>query len=194
MNETYPGIFGGGEFLAFLIFAIIFGNGGWGLGGNRGIGAAGAVIADQSVQSQLSNIQDQLSTNRIESTLGTINNGMVQGFAGLNNAVTSGFANQTNNMNLGFSGLNTAINQGFAAQALQGNQNTQSIINAICGLSSKLDANTIAELSAKNAALRSKVDNANQSAMFTAQINSLSAQLAECCCKLSHLTTTTTAA
>lgn len=192
MNETYPGsIFGGGEFLAFLIFAIIFGNGGWGFGGNRGVGGAGAVIADQGIQSQLSNLQDQMSTNRIESTLGVINNGVVQGFAGLNTVISNGFANQTNNMNLGFNGLNNAITQGFAAQALQGNQNTQSIINAICGLSSKIDSNTIAELSANNAALRAKVDNANQTAVFTAQMNGLASQLAECCCKLSRVTTTT---
>ena len=188
MNETYGnGFFGGGEFLAFLIFAIIFGGGwGWGGGLGRGMGlnGAGAVIADNGIQSQLSNLQDQLSTNRIEATLGTMQSSLCQGFAGVNNAVTTGFANLVNYSNQGFSGLNNTINQGFAAAALQNNQNTQSIINAICGLSSKIDANTIAELAAKNASLKAEVSNAHQTAMFTRQINDLSTQLAACCCKL----------
>lgn len=196
MNESYGnGFFGGGEFLAFLIFAIIFG-GGWGgnfggFGGwNRGAGltGAGAVIADNGIQSQLSNIQDQLSTNRIESTLGTMQNSLCQGFAGINNALTSGFANVVNYSNQGFAGLNNSINQGFAATALQNNQNTQSILNAICGLSSKIDANTIAELTAKNASLKAEVSNAHQTAVFTRQITDLSAQLAECCCKINATT------
>ena len=194
MNESYGnGFFGGGEFLAFLIFAIIFG-GGWGWGGglgNRGFGGltgAGAVIADSGIQSQLSSIQDQLSSNRIEATLGTMNSAMTQGFAGLNTVITNGFAGITNTTNLGFAGLNNTINQGFAAAALQNNQNTQSIINAICGLSSKIDANTIAELTAKNASLKAEVSNAHQTAVFTRQITDLAAQLAACCCKINATT------
>lgn len=193
MNDSYGngGFFGGGEFLAFLIFAIIFG-GGWGWGGlNRGgMPGAGAVIADNGIQSQLSNLQDQMSTNRIESTLGTINAGLTQGFAGLNTAITNGFANAVNYTNQGFAGLNTIVNQGFAASALQNNQNTQSIINAICGLSSKIDANTIAELTAQNASLKAEVSNAHQTAVFTRQITDLAAQLAACCCKINTTATT----
>lgn len=195
MNESYgSGFFGGGEFLAFLIFAIIFGGGwgGWGNGGlGRGMGltGAGAVIADNGIQSQLSNLQDQLSTNRIEATLNTMQNALCQGFAGVNSSVTTGFANMVNYTNQGFSGLNNTINQGFAASALQNNQNTQSIINAICGLSSKIDANTIAELTSRNAALKAEVDNARQTAVFTRQISDLSAQLAACCCRLENATT-----
>lgn len=191
MNETYgsAGIFGGGEFLAFLIFAIIFG-GGWGGGLGFGRNGAGAVIADTGIQSQLSNLQDQMSTNRIEATLNTMQNALCQGFAGVNNSVTTGFANLVNYTNQGFSGLNSTINQGFAAAALQSNQNTQSIINAICGLSSKIDANTIAELTSRNAALKAEVDNAHQTAVFTRQISDLSAQLAACCCKMTSTTPT----
>ena len=193
MNETYNGgFFGGGEFLAFLIFAIIFG-GGWGFGGGglmgRGLSGAGAVIADNGIQSQLSNIQDQIGTNRIEATLGTLQNSMTQGFAGLNNALTSGFGNLINYTNQGFSGLNNTINQGFAAAALQSNQNTQAVLNSICGLSSKIDANTISELAAQNASLKAEVSNAHQTAVFTRQISDLSAQLAACCCKINSVTT-----
>ena len=195
MNESYGGgFFGGGEFLAFLIFAIIFGGGwggGWGGLGRGGLGGAGAVIADTGIQSQLSNLQDQMSTNRIEATLNTMQNSLCQGFAGVNSSVTNGFANMVNYTNQGFSGLNNTINQGFAAAALQNNQNTQSIINAICGLSSKIDANTIAELSANNAALKAEVSNAHQTASFTRQINDLAAQLAACCCKINATTPTT---
>lgn len=201
MNETYNGgFFGGGEFLAFLIFAIIFG-GGWGFGNNRGMGmnGTGAVIADNGIQSQLSNLQDQMSTNRIEGTLGTIQSDVSQGFAritnysnqgfaGLNTAITNGFANSINNTNQGFASLNSTLNQGFAASALQNNQNTQSIINAISGLSSKIDANTIAELTAQNASLKAEVNNAQQTAVFTRQITDLSAQLAACCCKINATT------
>lgn len=191
MNESYgTGFFGGGEFLAFLIFAIIFG-GGWGWGGGlgrNGLTGAGSVIADTGIQSQLSNIQDQLSTNRIESTLGMLQSGMTQGFAGLNNVISTGFGSITNSTNLGFAGLNNTINQGFAASALQNSQNTQSIINAICGLSSKMDANTIAELTAKNASLKAEVSNAHQTAVFTRQITDLAAQLAACCCKINATT------
>lgn len=193
MNDSYGngGFFGGGEFLAFLIFAIIFG-GGWGWGGGFGRGAgmtgAGAVIADNGIQSQLSNLQDQLSTNRIESTLNTMQNALCQGFAGVNSSVTNGFANMVNYTNQGFAGLNNTINQGFAAAALQNNQNTQSVINAICGLSSKIDANTIAELTAKNASLKAEVSNAHQTAVFTRQITDLAAQLAACCCKINATT------
>jgi hypothetical protein len=190
MNETYGngGFFGGGEFLAFLIFAIIFG-GGWGFGGgfNRGGGmsGAGAVIADNGIQSQLASIQDQISTNKIENSLGQMQNTMVQGFSGLNTGISNGFAAITNTTNQGFAGLNSVITNGFAAAALQNNQNTQSIINAICGLSSKIDANTIAELSAQNAALKADVSNARQTASFTEQLNALAAQIAACCCKIS---------
>ena len=183
MNDT--GVFGGGEFLAFLIFAIIFGGGGWnGLGGwgNRGNFGPAGLVADTGIQAQLSQIQDQMSANKIESTLDVLQSGMTQGFAGLNTAITTGIAGLVNN-----------VNQGFGAQALQNSQNTQSIINAICSLSSKMDANTIAELSANNAALRAKVDNAQQTAVFTRQISDLAAQLAACCCKIENTTPTTAA-
>jgi predicted porin len=115
-------------------------------------------------------------------------NALCQGFAGVNSSVATGFANMVNYTNQGFSGLNNTINQGFAASALQNNQNTQSIINAICGLSSKIDANTIAELTSRNAALKAEVDNARQTAVFTRQITDLSAQLAACCCKINATT------
>lgn len=201
MNDSYgTGFFGGGEFLAFLIFAIIFGGGwgGYGFGG-RGMSGAGAVIADTGIQSQLSQIQSQINTNRIEDTLGTLQATGTQGFAGLNTAVTNGFANTVNTVNQGFAAVNhnlcqgfaaltNSTNQGFAAQALQSSQNTQSIINAICGLSSKIDANTIAELSANNAALKAEVSNAHQTAVLTKQNYDLAAQLAACCCKITNMT------
>ena len=159
MNDSYGngGFFGGGEFLAFLIFAIIFGNGGWNGFGGRGMGlnGAGAVIADNGIQAQLSQIQSQINTNRIEDTLGTIQSGITQGFAGLNTVVTNGFANSINNMNQGFAGvtnnlcqgfasLTNSTNQGFAAQALQASQNTQTIVNAIVFASILLDKPQIA--------------------------------------------------
>ena len=204
MNDSYGnGFFGGGEFLAFLIFAIIFGGGwgGFGFGGRgmMGLNGAGAVIADTGIQSQLSQIQSQINTNRIEDTLGTLQATGTQGFAGINTAVTNGFANTANIMNQGFASVNSSLcqgfaaltnstNQGFAAQALQSNQNTQSIINAICGLSSKIDSNTIAELSANNAALKAEISNAHQTAVLTKQNCDLAAQLAACCCRLTNMT------
>lgn len=165
-------IFGGGGFLAFLIFAIFaFGGGnafGW---GGRGVGVATGLAETNGIMAQLNSIQQ-------ENAFDALNNR----FAQTNNALTQGFA-----------GLNTAITSAASAQALASCQQTQSLLTAINSgnqaIMSKIDSNEIARLTQENNRLYTDKSNLAQSMGFTTQVNALQTELAACCCQLKAMVT-----
>lgn len=168
MTENYDGFGGSGIFFAFLIFALFaFGGngGGWGWGVRGGaLGGAGAVIADNGINSQLDNIQAQNFYN-------SLNNGI----AGIQSALCQGFA-----------GINQTVNNTAAAAALQTSAQTREIVNAIvtgnAALSNKIDQNTISALQTENARLYADKSNLLQSINFGERFCGLEKQLAACCC------------
>lgn len=167
-------IFGGGGFLAFLIFAIFaFGGGnafGW---GGHGAGACAATGAAET-----NGIMAQLNSIQQENAFDALNNR----FAQTNNALTQGFA-----------GINTAISNAASAQALACCQQTQSLLTAINSgnqaIMSKIDSNEIARLTQENNRLYTDKSNLAQSMGFTAQVNTLQTELAACCCQLKAMVT-----
>jgi hypothetical protein len=155
---------GSGIFFAFLIFALFaFGGGAWGFGRN-GLTGAGAVIADNGIQSQLDNIQAQNFYN-------SLNNGI----AGIQSALCQGFA-----------GINQTVNNTAAAAALQNSNQTRDILAAItagnAALANKIDQNTISALQTENARLYADKSNLIQSIGFGERFCGLEKQLAACCC------------
>lgn len=164
-GDMSDGFGGNGIFFAFLIFALFAfgGNAGFGGWGGRGFGA-GALIADNNINSQLDNIQAQNFYN-------SLNNGI----AGIQSALCQGF-----------SGINQTINNTAAAAALQSSNQTSNIIAAItngnAALSNKIDQNTISALQTENARLYADKSNLMQSIGFDSKICGLEKELAACCC------------
>lgn len=198
--------FGGGGFI-FALFALVLlgGLGGNGLWGNRG-GALAADVGYQALQAgqaslgtQIGQIRDQMSANQISGQLCDLGRSIDNNFSMLQNSTNQGFAGLNTALTQGFAGVNATVNTGFANLALQSNQNTQSIIQGINNLSSKMDSQTISALSAENATLKTQNALCHQTNYVESQINGLAQQLASCCCDLKAAiaaikTTTTTAA
>lgn len=93
-NSNRGGMFGGDGWWAIIIFALIFGwgNGGWGGNGNGSNG--GGVVDGYVLTSDFANIERKLDgvNNGICDGFYTMNTGMLNGFAGVTQAVTSGFS------------------------------------------------------------------------------------------------------
>ena len=120
------GIFGngGGDLWGFLLVLLLCGNGMWGgLGGGFGgmmwpmmMGGMGGGFGLDYLYPWLNNsehISDGFRDQQIQSTLGTIQNGITTGFAGVQQGLCSGFA-----------GVNATVNgaQNALAQQLYGNE------------------------------------------------------------------------
>ena len=115
--------FGGGweGLIGLIAVAALFGNGGFGggfgFGGNRGAGSElygfelGKVATQADVASGFNNSAVLGSLNDIKLTQASNLNFINQGFAGLNNVITSGNANLQQTLCQGFNGINTAILQ-----------------------------------------------------------------------------------
>lgn len=165
-GDMSDGFGGNGIFFAFLIFALFAfgGNAGFGGWGVRGLNGAGAVIADNNINSQLDNIQAQNFYNSLNNGIASIQSTLCQGF----------------------SGVNQTINNTAAAAALQSSNQTSNIIAAItngnAALSNKIDQNTISALQTENARLYADKSNLLQSIGFDSKICGLEKELASCCC------------
>lgn len=120
------GIFGngGGDLWGFLLVLLLCGNGMWGGFGGLGggmmwpmmMGGMGAGFGLDYLYPWLNNsehISDGFRDQQIQSTLGTIQNGITTGFAGVQQSLCSGFA-----------GVNATVNgaQNAIAQQLYGNE------------------------------------------------------------------------
>ncbi len=90
-NSNRGGMFGGDGWWAIIIFALIFGwgNGGYGFGGNSGGVADGYVLA-----SDFANVKRKIDAvnNGVCDGFYAMKTGMLNGFAGVTQAVTSGFS------------------------------------------------------------------------------------------------------
>ena len=165
-GDMSDGFGGNGIFFAFLIFALFAfgGNAGFGVWGVRGLNGAGAVIADNNINSQLDNIQAQNFYNSLNNGIASIQSTLCQGF----------------------SGVNQTINNTAAAAALQSSNQTSNIIAAItngnAALSNKIDQNTISALQTENARLYADKSNLLQSIGIDSKICGLEKELASCCC------------
>lgn len=88
------GMFGGDGWWAIIIFALIFGWGRGGFGGNDGGGSGSGVMDGYVLTSDFANIERKLDgvNNGICDGFYAMNTGMLNGFAGVTQAVTSGFS------------------------------------------------------------------------------------------------------
>lgn len=162
-NCNGGGLFGNGSgewIFAFLIIAIIFGANGWGNGnGNNGGGAAQFIpyaIGTNGAVTR-SDLCDEFNFNNLERAVGGVNQGLCDGFYAVNTSLLNGFH-----------GVDNAVCQlGYQTQ-----QGFSGVNNAIC------------TLGYQNAQLINGV-NTNMMQGFngvTAGLNSLSTQIASCCC------------
>lgn len=127
-NRNNDGMWGGDGWWAIIIFAMIFGWGGFGgngWGGNGGgMGSTAAAYTDSA-------IQRGFDTQSIIGKLDGINNGLCDGFYAMNNGMLTGFNGiNTNVMQTGY-GIQQAINADTVAN-MQNTNTLQSQIASCC--------------------------------------------------------------
>lgn len=127
-NRNNDGMWGGDGWWAIIIFAMIFGWGGFGgngWGGNGGgMGSTAAAYTDSA-------IQRGFDTQSIIGNLDGINNGLCDGFYAMNNGMLTGFNGiNTNVMQTGY-GIQQAINADTVAN-MQNTNALQSQIASCC--------------------------------------------------------------
>lgn len=127
-NRNNDGMWGGDGWWAIIIFAMIFGWGGFGgngWGGNGGgMGSTAAAYTDSA-------IQRGFDTQSIIGKLDGINNGLCDGFYAMNNCMLTGFNGiNTNVMQTGY-GIQQAINADTVAN-MQNTNALQSQIASCC--------------------------------------------------------------
>lgn len=127
-NKNNDGMWGGDGWWAIIIFAMIFGWGGFGgngWGGNGGgMGSTEAAYTDSA-------IQRGFDTQSIIGKLDGINNGLCDGFYAMNNGMLTGFNGiNTNVMQTGY-GIQQAINADTVAN-MQNTNALQSQIASCC--------------------------------------------------------------
>lgn len=169
--------------IGLALVASLFG-GGWGFGGNHGGYGAAATQADLSAGFANSSILSSL--NDIKLTQGSNLNFINQGFAGLNNVITTGFAANaaaladccctTKSMIL----ENRYLNERQTCDLITNqNANTQRILDYLC-------AEKISGLQAENVALKGQISNYAQtnaivSALKPTPVPSYSVPNPNCC-------------
>lgn len=137
-RSNNDGMWGGDGWWAIIIFAIIFGWGGFGgFGGGYGNGAGTAAMSGYATQADLMRGFDN---SNIVSKLDGITNGLCDGFYAMNNTMQSGF-NAQNVANL--QGFN-AVQQAISAASTADLQNTYAVQQAI-------NADTVANMQNTNA-------------------------------------------
>ena len=127
-NRNNDGMWGGDGWWAIIIFAMIFGWGGFGgngWGGNGGgMGSTAAAYTDSA-------IQRGFDTQSIIGKLDGINNGLCDGFYAMNNGMLTGLTGiNTNVMQTGY-GIQQAINADTVAN-MQNTNALQSQIASCC--------------------------------------------------------------
>lgn len=163
--------------IALLVIAGLFGNGGFGFGGNRG--GSPATQADLSAGFANSEIMSDL--NDIILGQASMQNFINQGFAGLNSTINTGFAGVNNAIctlgyqnQAGFNSLSREIadcccttqrnidslrydmSKGFCDVVRAGQDNTRAILDY-------LTTEKISSLQAENSGLKAQISNEHQS-------------------------------
>nr|DAM43368.1 MAG TPA: hypothetical protein [Caudoviricetes sp.] len=127
-GRNNDGMWGGDGWWAIIIFAMIFGWGGFGgngWGGNGGIGATASAYTDSA-------IQRGFDTQAIIGKLDGITNGLCDGFYAVNNSMLTGFNGiNTNVMQTGF-GIQQAINADTVASMQNTNALQAQLANCCC--------------------------------------------------------------
>ena len=164
-NRNSDGMWGGDGWWAIIIFAMIFGWGGFGgngWGGNGGgMGSTAAAYTDSA-------IQRGFDTQSIIGKLDGINNGLCDGFYAMNNGMLTGFNGiNTNVMQTGY-GIQQAINADTVAN-MQNTNSLQSQIASCCcdvreaiqGVNYNMAQNTCALQNTMNSNTRDIIDSQN---------------------------------
>ncbi len=122
-NSNRGGMFGGDGWWAIIIFALIFGwgNGGWSGNGNGSNG--GGVVDGYVLTSDFANIERKLDG---------VNNGICDGFYAMNTGMLNGFAGVTQAVNSGFSTAELSRANQQAALMQQLNAMQRSADNCCC--------------------------------------------------------------
>ncbi len=127
-GRNNDGMWGGDGWWAIIIFAMIFGWGGFGgngWGGNGGMGATASAYTDSA-------IQRGFDTQAIIGKLDGITNGLCDGFYAVNNSMLTGFNGiNTNVMQTGFS-IQQAINADTVASMQNTNALQAQLANCCC--------------------------------------------------------------
>lgn len=153
-NGGNNGSFLGGDGIwAILLFALLFGNGGWGFGGGFG-GGMGGFAADGAMLYPWMN-QAEITTDGFRDQM------LNTSIQGIQSAVTSGFGDTQ----LGIAGINQNICQ-------TGNNVVSAVSGAQNAITSQMYANQLSDLERSFAA----------QAANTQGMNTLQSQLAQCCC------------
>ena len=168
-NNRDDGFLGGDGIWAIIVFAMIFGWGGFGNGwGNGGNGGATPFAAGALTQADL---QRGFDTQAIVGKLDGITNGICDGFYAANNNMLTGFNGiNTNIMQTGY-GIQQAINADTIANMQNTNALQSQLANCCCetreaiqGVNYNMAQNTCALQNTMNSNTRDIIDNQNANA------------------------------
>lgn len=162
-NNRNDGMFGGDGWWAIIIFAMIFGWGGF--GGNGWGNNGGGALQGYATQAD---IQRGFDTSNIVGKLDGISNGLCDGFYAVNNSMLTGFNGiNTNIMQTGY-GIQQAINADTIANMQNTNALQSQLANCCCetreaiqGVRYDMATNTCALQNTMNNNTRDIVENQN---------------------------------
>lgn len=165
-NNRDDGFLGGDGIWAIIVFAMIFGWGGfgngWGNGGNGGATPFATVALTQT------DLQRGFDTQAIVGKLDGISNGICDGFYAVNNSMLTGFNGiNTNIMQTGY-GIQQAINADTIANMQNTNALQSQLANCCCetreaiqGVNYNMSQNTCALQNTMNTNTRDIIDSQN---------------------------------
>lgn len=165
-NNRDDGFLGGDGIWAIIVFAMIFGWGGFGNGwGNGGNGGATHFATGALTQTDL---QRGFDTQAIVGKLDGISNGICDGFYAVNNSMLTGFNGiNTNIMQTGY-GIQQAINADTIANMQNTNALQSQLANCCCetreaiqGVNYNMSQNTCALQNTMNTNTRDIIDSQN---------------------------------
>lgn len=165
-NNRYDGFLGGDGIWAIIVFAMIFGWGGFGNGwGNGRNGGATPFASGALTQADL---QRGFDTQSIVGKLDGITNGICDGFYAVNNSMLTGFNGiNTNIMQTGY-GIQQAINADTIANMQNTNALQSQLANCCCetreaiqGVNYNMSQNTCALQNTMNTNTRDIIDSQN---------------------------------
>ena len=165
-NNRDDGFLGGDGIWAIIVFAMIFGWGGFGNGwGNGGNGGATPFATGALTQADL---QRGFDTQAIVGKLDGISNGICDGFYAVNNSMLTGFNGiNTNIMQTGY-GIQQAINADTIANMQNTNALQSQLANCCCetreaiqGVNYNMSQNTCALQNTMNTNTRDIIDSQN---------------------------------
>lgn len=165
-NNRDDGFLGGDGIWAIIVFAMIFGWGGFGNGwGNGGNGGATPFATGELTQADL---QRGFDTQSIVGKLDGITNGICDGFYAVNNSMLTGFNGiNTNIMQTGY-GIQQAINADTIANMQNTNALQSQLANCCCetreaiqGVNYNMSQNTCALQNTMNTNTRDIIDSQN---------------------------------